>query len=193
MADYPEEQMLADFQAGMPKAFDWIYHNYYRKLYTFSLAFTGNVQESEDIAIKSLQKLFERHKRFDNLPEIGSFLFVMVRNQSFNYLRDLKTREQKIKAIAAVTEQVSHAHDVPDPPVGIGKYILQLPNRSQQVIKMLYFEDMSYQQVAERMQIAKATVCNLRMKGLDTLRGIVFHKNLFLQVGILLFLAFCRL
>jgi RNA polymerase sigma factor (sigma-70 family) len=195
MADYSESDMLADFLTGAERAFNWVYRAYYKKLFVFCFGITGDTQESEDIAIISLNKLFEKHRHFESQPDMGSFLFVAARNLCFNHLRNLKTRTQKHKLILAeAKDQADPFNDELDMDyVGaVKKYVEELPERAGKVINMIYFEDKSYEQIAEEMRISIATVGSHRGKALDNLRRIIPEKRLYIEAGILSLLTIFR-
>src|SRR5882757_7773616 len=184
MADYSEAELIADFLAGAERAFNWVYKSYYKKLFVFCFGITGDTQESQDIAIISLNKLFEKHRHFESQPDMSSFLFVAARNHCFNYLRNLKTRTQKHKLLLAeAKEQADPFNDELDVLYveAVKKYVEELPERSGKVIDMIYFCDMSYEQIAEKMRISVATVGSHRGKALDNLRRIIPEKRLFLE------------
>lgn len=70
--------------------FNQLYKEYYRKAYLYAKSYVGDTFASEDIASEAMITVWEK-MRASEKNELVSFLFVVLKNKSLDYLRK-KTR-----------------------------------------------------------------------------------------------------
>ena len=136
--------------------------------------------EAEDIATNSLVKLFNRHSAFSSLDGITAFLYLSTRNESLDYIKKLKRQSENVKNYIALHDAQKPIQDQPE--IELVDHLLQalgdLPTQSKKVIRLLYSENLSYAQTADRLEIAKKTVGGNRDYALKLLRTHFRQKGL---------------
>jgi RNA polymerase sigma-70 factor (ECF subfamily) len=189
-----DDDILVGFRAGDPAVFRLLYDRYYRQLFVYSCKITGHTAESEDIVLNVLSNLFlgYQDKVFEDLSHLQNYLFKAIRNRSRNYFRNPSA------------DELTEAHDAGYDPINdrldmayreklfdlrLRRRIDGLEHRSVEVLVMLYFEDMSLDEVAERMGISKETVKTHRKRGLQLLSKILNEDDFLLQTLVFLIIT----
>ena len=177
MPEYLEKDLINDFQLGQKNAFDELYNRYYSMIYVFCYKLTENQQESQDITIETMNKLFLKRLHFDNLPNIKAFLYITARNRCLGYFRHLQVIAQTKKLIVTLLSEEDDDNDRLDAEylVAVKKSIDVLPHRQREAIELLYFtgQKVKIKEVAARMNISEKAVKRLRQRGITLLRGML--------------------
>lgn len=171
------EDLLGQFKAGDPKAFNAIFDMYFSELRYYSTKLTKSQFDGEEIAIDSFKKLYNNHNAFESLAKIRSFLFIVARNASFNFLDKEKTKKKREMKF----NQFSQDWEADDREMRIQteviKQILEnveryLPLKYRQIVKMRYVDGKSRQQIAEELKLSVSTVTYQDNRAIRLLVGI---------------------
>jgi RNA polymerase sigma-70 factor (ECF subfamily) len=176
---YRDTELLLDFMNGSSKAFEHIYDQYYERLYFFGYGLIDNREEAKDITLTTLNKLFEKHKDFDNLPQLAGFLYVTVRNSCLNHLRHRKIVYDKNMELLSTYKEEDQVNDELDADFiqAVLRSVERLPERSRQVVNLYYLEGLKYRQIAEQLDISPRSVENQLRYALDKLRTALAGKR----------------
>jgi RNA polymerase sigma-70 factor (family 1) len=176
---YPDMELGKDFFDGKEKAFEEVFNRYHGRLYVYCLKFIDNREEARDIVIQTINKGFKKHKDFDTITEVRAFLYVAARNHCFDYLRHIKLYTEKNKQYfsALTTETETITDEV------YGEYLHQLrqsieslPERSREVIRLLYYGGLKYREVAQLLNISVDTVESQRGYAIKKLKKLIGEK-----------------
>jgi|SRR5688500_17381169 RNA polymerase sigma-70 factor (family 1) len=174
MHQHLDSNAFLAFRGGDHAAFRLVFDTWYQPLYYFTKKLTGNKEEAEEIALNSFQKLFERREQIDSASAIKSFLFVTARNNCFDYLRSVKVMKSRQKMFAATMQDDTlfvYEYEIKDELVElVRKAINNLPAECSRVFKMLFYENLTPNEVAEILQISVSTVYNQKHRAMQSLR-----------------------
>jgi RNA polymerase sigma-70 factor (ECF subfamily) len=181
MPEYLDTELIDDFNHAKRKAFDELFARYFPLIYAFCCKLTDNTEESKDIAMEVMNKLFQKHTDFENLQNIRAFVYITARNTCLNYLRDLQIAAEAKKKLAntlPVTDDINARLDV-EYIAEIKKSIDKLPARQRETIEYLYFSDTKYDyiDIAEKMNISVKTVSALRQNAIAMLRELMHSPS----------------
>jgi RNA polymerase sigma-70 factor, ECF subfamily len=101
MSETLDNQVILEFQKGSPDAFERVFKLFYPKLVDFARRMIGNSEDAKDIVQIAFIKLFEISDKFEGTNNIQAFLYTAIKNRSLNFLRDQRTRDDKLKEIGA--------------------------------------------------------------------------------------------
>lgn len=161
-----------------------IFQSFYSRLCFLAIGMTGDQEEARDMAQDSLSIFWQQRQRFKDasLKEVSAFLFTIVRNRCFNYLRHRKVIDSKHQFLLDTTagfEEVVESQLVKeDLYYRIYQEILQLPDAQQQLLKMIFVEDLSIDEIARRLGKTPNNVRNQKARALEKLRSILLKKRL---------------
>jgi RNA polymerase sigma-70 factor (ECF subfamily) len=182
-----KDDWLTAFNQGNSRAFQVIFENYNRLLFTCAIQLVKDKEQAEDIVSESFTKLWQRHDVFQTEEHIKAFLFVTTRNASLNYLRHIQRKTASQSELSYLQRDKDDQDVITDMIEGellrmIYPMIETLPNKCKTIFKLIYFEDASTDEVAEKLHITPRNVLNQKRRALQLLK-----KRLLVAV----FISFC--
>jgi len=170
----PAHQIIDGFKEGRADAFRTVYTMHHRPLYNFVKKLTEDPMEAEDIVAETFVKLWNLKAKFETDINIKAFIYITARNASLNFLRYRKKQDENRKAFVYANEEEAFHPDEISVELQllemIQKALDQLPPRQQEIMKMILFEGLTDDQVAERLNKSPKTVRNLKNIAINYLR-----------------------
>ena len=165
---------MNSFREGNKEAFRVVYDLMVRPLTYFVENIIHSEPDAEDIVANAFYKLFHSRVGMKSYDHIKRWLYVIVRNESIDYLR-LKTRQRESQYDLAyletgVEEQIETERVRTILLQDIHKEIEKLPRQRKVILRLYFFEQKSTSEIAEIMQLSPQTVLNHKTKALDALR-----------------------
>ena len=164
-----------------------LYDIFYRPLCYYAETIAHQRQEAEDIVVESFLKLLKKREDFQTIGEIRSFLYTATRNACIDHLRKQKRHERSHDEIVYLSEQAISPDDTDninaEVLAALYREIENLPPQCAEVFKLLFFQRLTTDQAALRLNISTKTVLNQKGKAIQLLR------KAFLQRGMLPLLA----
>jgi RNA polymerase sigma-70 factor (family 1) len=189
--NFTTEKTIENFSNGDEKALDIIFRRYHAPLLYFAQQLIHNKEEAEDKVLETFGKLWKLHENFDTENNIKAFLYITTRNQCFNYLRSSQRKKTILTDPNETFDDHIEARDTYlDAEVLRQLYneIEKLPQRSREILKMLYFEGMTAAQIAVRLDIETDTVYSQKRHAIETLRKHFINKKFTAAVILLMLL-----
>ncbi len=163
------QQLKANDQATLKLLFNQHYPSVCRAVYRF----IRDKATVEDIAQDVFIKLWEKRQQLNVTTSFGAYLNRMAINEAISYIRRNKKYQGQTDVIP---EQVSTETNIEKQYLQteleekITAAINTLPPRCRAIFQLSRFEDLSYREIAERLDISIKTVENQMGKALKTLR-----------------------
>jgi RNA polymerase sigma-70 factor (ECF subfamily) len=145
---------------GDQSAFTFLLDHYWNEVYGFMLVRTENETDAEDITIETFSKAFGKINSYNNEFQFNTWLIAIAKNGHIDLLRKRKsslfvesteTDDQKAHNIADTTPSVEDKLITEQNLSQLLKYIKELKPHYQEVIQMRYFQEMSYQEIATKI------------------------------------------
>jgi len=181
--DGREAEVMAAFREGFEKAFSDIFNAHFNQLCLFSFNIVGSQSEGEDIVVQAFTRLFYRHEDFHSLQALRTFLYISVRNASFDYLKQYKRltkRQKQFSALAENDPDLENAQITGEVMEALYSSMKKLPDGCRLILQLIYIDGLKYQEVADRLQISVGTVKSQRIYGLKKLRAIFRDSEMFI-------------
>ncbi|MGH8289698.1 MAG: RNA polymerase sigma factor [Steroidobacteraceae bacterium] len=173
-----------------PNEFTAFMRAYQDMVFSTAVRLTANPAQAEDIS----QEVFLRaYESFDNLrssPKAGGWLKTVATNLTLNHLtRHRKrwrlfsevfsedTREEELESATAIFDTVFAELETDERSALIGKALERLPDHQRIPLVLYHYEEMPYQDIADRLGISLAKVKT------DILRGRVAMAALLTPSG----------
>ena len=145
---------------GDQNAFTFLLDHYWNEVYGFMLKRTENETDAEDIAIETFSKAFDKIGTYNPEFQFNTWLIAIAKNVHIDLLR-----KKKSSLFIDITDHDEHAaYNVADTTPSaedelIAKQnlssllqcIKQLKPRYQEVIQLRYFQELSYQEIADQL------------------------------------------
>ena len=87
-----DENLVKMFKEGNEWCFNEIYNRYYNKLLTYAVFLMKSRQDAEEVVNTSLFKAFKYLNKFRGEASLATWLFQILRNQTFNLSRIKRSR-----------------------------------------------------------------------------------------------------
>ena len=169
-----EEAILLSFREGNKDAFRMVYDQMVRPLTYFVENIIHSQVDAEDIVANAFYKLFHARANMRSFEHIKRWLYVIVRNESIDYLR-AKTRQKEsqydLSYLESGVEEQAETERVRTVLLqDIHKEIERLPKQRKTILRLYFFEQKNTSEIAEIMKLSPQTVLNHKTKALDALR-----------------------
>lgn len=179
LAELSDEQLAGRCQEGDLDAFEVLYARYQRPILAYIYQITRNYEESACIAQDVFLKVFENVGRFDTSRRFTTWFYTIARNASIDYLQSRRRRvmvsftdldrSEGDNTIAAVTPgktpPVEARLGMSESKVMLKEAIAELPQIYREIIELVIFQELSYEEASEI----------LGGVSLGTLRSRMFH------------------
>lgn len=174
--------MLTRIVEGDATIYPQLFDTYYNSLVYFSFSITQNQQQSEDIAVEALVKLWQVPTRFESIGKLRGYLFALVRNASLNYLKHLRVRERSQQAIAdaalltdARAEMLGVETDVLRL---VYEEVARLPATYREVVTLLYIRGLPAADAAATLGISMENLRQRKGRAIKMLKNELIRKGL---------------
>lgn len=162
------------------QAFTATYNKYHGYLYSLALRYLKNTEMAEDTVQHVFVKLWENSKKMEIQINLKNYLYTMTKNYILNQIRDQKSIISLNYADAQmdIVDDNEILQNIED--LYVSKTLLQgietLPQQKKEICKIKMDENISNQEIAERMGISIHTVKSHYQESVKMLRKY-FHKN----------------
>ncbi len=173
MKNIEDKLLFRKIQKGNKKAFDALFRKYYTQLVRFAIAYVHDGTIAEEMVQDVFIRIWENAPCTDIETSVQAYLHTSVRNQALNYLKHTEVKKRHEQ------EQVKQAEVLDEFPgsVNMGffqevlaKAIGNLPDKCREIFEMAKFQGLSYDEIAEYLQVSGKTVENQMGIALKKLR-----------------------
>ena len=164
--------LLQQLSEGNKSAFNILYDKYWKQVFDAAYKRLNDVDSSQDIAQEVFTQLWIRgsQTKIENLP---AYLYVAARNTVFKFLE----KQGRYTSIPELVNQIEDPLDRADADIIFTEFLKAfnaltdaLPPQQRIIFKMRFEDDLSSQQIADKLLISPKTVRNQLGKALATLR-----------------------
>jgi RNA polymerase sigma-70 factor (ECF subfamily) len=167
-----EDFRLIDLAVGGDEAsYAKLLQRYKRPVYHMILKMVRNVDDAEDLTIESFAKAFRSLHRFKKDFTFSTWLFRIATNNTIDYIRKKKLNTLSIENTYTDDDGQSVSIDVedenPDPQEETIKaqkaeliqiFVDKLPAKYQKLVRLRYFNELSYEEIAVALEAPLGTV-----------------------------------
>ena len=156
---------------GAKLSIQQLVETHYQGLYRFAYRLCGLAAEAEDLTQETFCQAQRSLVQLRDAGRAKSWLFSILRNAYLHKLRSTKRQQNlSLEALADIPERL------PDPLPEIGSDQLQqalneLPEDFRTPLLLFYFEDFSYREIADQLQVPLGTVMSRLARAKAHLRG----------------------
>jgi RNA polymerase sigma-70 factor (ECF subfamily) len=167
-----ESYLIKSIQEGDRKAFQMLVETHQRMVVNTCLGIVHNKIDAEDLAQDVFIEVFRSAGNFKGESKLSTWLYRIATNRSLNYLRNNKRRRFFQSIEEAFTGGRNNNHEIsqndadqPDKNITdrergeiLHLAIDHLPDKQRIAFTLNKYEDLSYQQISEIMEISLASV-----------------------------------
>ncbi len=179
-------QHINNAKKGDQVAFTYLLDHYWNEVYGFMLKRTENETDAEDIAIETFSKAFDKIATYNPEFQFNTWLIAIAKNVHIDMLR-----KKKSTLFVEITDEEDHqAYNVADSSPSaedeliteqnlsqLLQFIKELKPHYQEVIQLRYFQEMSYQEIAEQLEEPLSNVKIKLLRAKKLLAEIIQSKR----------------
>lgn len=166
-----------------------IFRDYYKPLVQYGNTILKDADETEDIVQQVFVSVWEKRTQLDIHTSIRALLYKAVHNACLNRIKHYKVRAahaEEWKATQSVAADASDHLQAAELNDKIQAAIELLPEQCRKIFRMSRFEQLKYQEIADRLGLSVKTVENQMGKALKVVRASLQD---YLPLLILLFIS----
>ena len=172
------------------QAFAMLMDRYKRPVYHMVLKMVRNVDDAKDLTIEAFAKAFKNLARFKKDYTFSTWLFRIATNNAIDFIR--KKRLETMSLDTSYTDDSGEAVqiDVEDRNLNpqeeaiksqkielIQLFVTKLPAKYQRLVKLRYFDELSYEEIAQELDAPLGTVKAQLHRARELMYDLVKNKK----------------
>ncbi len=171
-----EAQLIAQAQNGSNEAFSRIVDIYGRRVYHAAYSFLHNMDDASDIVQEVFFRAYKNISSFDTTRAMYPWLYRITRNLCINLVQRSSRKDTALpdEELIAGTERDPAAELLRKEELEVLRLSLdKLPEKHREIILLKHFQDCSYAEMAEILDIPIGTVMSRLYAARTRLREII--------------------
>ena len=150
IADYivaDDRQLARLVLGGDTAAFEYLFDRYRDAIHRLFLQRTGNAEDADDLLQETFIKVYMNLHRYSPEYTFGQWLYTIARNTFIDYVR--KRQDDLPPEESVINSQQRHQIEL---------CIARLPENYRRLIRMRFFDEYSYEEIAVKLSLPLGTV-----------------------------------
>ncbi len=171
---------LAQLRLGQAAGLEALFRCYHTTLCRTALRIVNDPLAAEDIVQDFFLQLWQKHSNISEIDQVEAYLKRSVRNRSLNYLRDqqrIPQGEDDFPDLPLTDNSAAVELELAELQNKVDQAIDALPERCRLVFVLKQFEEMTYKEIAEQLDISPKTVENQMARAYKLLRDHFFKQS----------------
>jgi RNA polymerase sigma-70 factor (family 1) len=157
------DRLIKSIIEGDENAFKSLFDHFYPELLNYAWYISGSKFAAEEIVSAVFINFWQTRKKLPDVKNLNSYLFISVKNRSYNYLRDNGLRiireDEKERFQPIITfENPESQYLSNELRTIILNAIEELPDRCRMVFRLVREDGLKYQEAADLLDISVKTV-----------------------------------
>ena len=175
-----DEQLVERALAGDGDAFGEVVRRWERKIYALAYGITGSVEDARDATQETFISAYRNLRNFRGEAQVSSWLHRIAVNQCISRQRRARVRaETALEDETAAGENLvstrasespARATESKQRAEAVRRAVASLPQELREVVLMKEFEELTFQEIADALQIPLSTVKSRLYTALRQLR-----------------------
>ncbi|MEL7148391.1 MAG: sigma-70 family RNA polymerase sigma factor [Bacteroidota bacterium] len=158
-------------QEGSEQAYADLMERYKKPVYHMILKMVRNVDDAEDLTIEAFAKAFKNLARFKKDYTFSTWLFRIATNNAIDFIRKKKLDTYSLNTSFSDDNGEAVTIDVEDSNLNpaeetiksqkielIRMFVTKLPSKYQRLVRLRYFDELSYEEIAKELGAPLGTV-----------------------------------
>ena len=171
--DEEERELWGRFAAGDERALEQIYRRWSPIVFTLALRVLGDRGDAEDVTQKTFVSAWTSRASYDPAKgRLSTWLVTITRRRIADTLdarRRVRELQEKLQRFAVTDEPMSSDIDLGDRLL-LADEIERLEPDAQRVVRLAFYDDLTHQQIATRLDMPLGTVKSHIRRSLTRLR-----------------------
>lgn len=174
MIQIPDSDILLAIRQGNERVYETVFRKHYQALCNYACGILKDMDDAEEVVQSIFLKLWEQRESIEINISLNAYLYRAVHNTCLNRLKHLKIQETYRQYIGNYLEDTfDSATDIMDKNElenRISVALEKLPEQCRLIFKMSRFEELKYQEIADKLGLSIKTIENQIGKALKIMR-----------------------
>lgn len=176
MKDYnthTDQEIWNLLQSGDQQALSHVFTKHYGRICSVAYRMIADKQIAEDLGQEVFMDLWNKRKQLMIKTSLGAYLSKAISNKTLNHIRDNKIKlapDDKILQMPTKGGSVQQSMESEELQLKIKAAIASLPERCRMVFVLSRYQQLTYAEIAENLDISVKTVENQISKALKILK-----------------------
>lgn len=156
-----ERSLIVRAKSGEREAFSLLIRHNIRRVYRAAYALMKNRDDAEDIAQETFMRAYQNMNRFDEAMPLFPWLYRIARNLCLNRIQRVTKRETELPEIDYIPYVSAGPEDSAieaEERQRIRDAVARLPDQQRKIIQLSHFQECSYREIADILNIPIGTV-----------------------------------
>jgi len=160
-----DEALVAMTLKGQSAAFEELIKRYERQIYSLTLKMMGNQEDANDVAQEIFIKLYNALNKFDNERKFFSWMYKIALNVCYTAMKRRPQENFSLDNIIDFAPLIPERDTQPETyfesqeiKTLVQTAISELPENFRVPVLLRYMHEMSYQQIADAMELPVSTI-----------------------------------
>jgi RNA polymerase sigma-70 factor (ECF subfamily) len=182
-----EASIVAELKAGSEEAYNWLIAHYHQPIYSLVYRIVNDPADAADTTQEVFLKVFRGMKRFNGESSLKTWLYRIAIHEASNQRRWWFRHKSKESSMAAQEDEDGNSYGLCDTLADQGESpfellaheeirarveeeLRQVPEPYRTVVLLRDIEGLSYEEIAEVLQVSLGTVKSRLIRGRDALK-----------------------
>lgn len=177
-----DRELISLLQEGKAEAIEALYNRYARLVYSIAFKILQNHSDAEELTQNIFMSLWEKRNYDPKRGSLKSFLGLLTRSRSIDLIRKRNTAQKLIEKWQKHIAQNSYINlsleelENDEKRKKILKALTLLPLEEKEVLMLNFFEGLSRNQIAKKLNLSRNTVKNRVRSAFVKLKRILFEE-----------------
>ena len=149
-----DEIAIEKCRNGEREAFRHLVEKYQRQAVSHATAILGSREDALDAAQEAFIDAFKALKQFDSSRPFYPWFYVLLRNRCFKLAARRRETESIDETVIVAPNSTAQSERI----LALENALRALDMEDREIVTLKYFDGLSYNELAERLQIPKGTV-----------------------------------
>ncbi len=162
---------------GNPDAFLALYESHYQSLFSYGFSLSADREMIKDCIQEMFMEIWKTRMRLNKVKNIRSYLFTWLRRNIFHELSRLNSEKNKQSLFESSLSNILPYEDLliafqqnEEDRSNLQSALKNLSRGQMEVIRLKFFENLSYIEIAAKTSLSIRTVYNLIYEALGNLK-----------------------
>ncbi|MEY4539865.1 MAG: hypothetical protein RLZZ306_1622 [Bacteroidota bacterium] len=174
MIQIPDSEILLAIRQGNERVYETIFRKHYQALCNYACGILKDMDDAEEVVQSIFLKLWEQRESIEINVSLKSYLYRAVHNTCLNRLKHLKIQDTYRQYVGDYLEDTfdsaTEIMDKNELENRIAEALEKLPDQCRIIFKMSRFEELKYQEIANKLGLSIKTIENQIGKALRIMR-----------------------
>jgi len=177
-------------EEGDQQAYAMLMQRYKKPVYHMVLKMVRNVDDAEDLTIEAFAKAFKNLHRFKKDYTFSTWLFRIATNNAIDFIRKKRLNTMSLNTSFTDDNGEAVSIDVKDGNLNpqeeaikaqkielIQMFVTKLPAKYQRLVRLRYFQELSYDEIAKELEAPLGTVKAQLHRARELMYDLVKNKK----------------